>query len=163
MTPLIVSLVLDEPSQAFFDRLRTAHFPSERLVVGAHVTVFHALSETLPVLESLRAVSLAPFPVVATGVRNLGRGVAYDLSAPPVEELRAELVDRWGSALTAQDRQRWRPHVTVQNKVAADEARRLHTELSTQPLPAPATATGLALWRYVGGPWEHLYTHPFVS
>ena len=94
-------------------------------------------------------------------VRSLGLGVAYELSAGPVEELRSTLVAQWGDALTAQDRQSWRPHVTVQNKVAPDVARRLHAELSAQPLPVPATALGLALWRYVGGPWEHLHTHAF--
>lgn len=163
MTPLIISLVLDAVSQASFDRLRQEHFPADRLVVGAHVTVFHALPPTLPVREWLHAVELAPFRVDVTGVRSLGRGVAYELSARPVEQLRAELVDTWRDELTAQDRQRWRPHVTVQNKVAPEEARRLHAELSARPLPGPATAQGLALWRYVGGPWEHLHTQSFTG
>lgn len=163
MRPLVLSLVLDPVSQAFFDRLRQAHFPADRLVVGAHVTVFHALPETLPVLESLQASGIAPFRVVVLGVRSLGRGVAFDLSAPPVEQLRAELVTEWGHALTPQDRQRWRPHVTVQNKVPPEVARRLHAELSAQPLPGPVTAQGLALWRYLGGPWEHLHTYHFAE
>lgn len=163
MTPYVVSLVLDERSQALFDDLRRVHFPADRLVVGAHVTVFHALPEHLPVVDTVATLDAPQFPVVVTGVRHLGRGVAFDLSSPPAERLRSTLVDEWGPQLTAQDRQRWRPHVTIQNKVPAEAARRLHAELSARPLPAPATAQGLAVWRYVGGPWEHVHTHRFVA
>ena len=41
--PLILTLRLDPESQARFDALRRAHFPPERNLLGAHVTLFHAL------------------------------------------------------------------------------------------------------------------------
>lgn len=163
MNPLILSLVLDQASEAFFDRLRSEHFPADRLVVGAHVTVLHALPEELPVLARVQQVSLEAFGVPVTGIRNLGRGVAFELSAPPVEALREELAAEWGPALTPQDRQRWRPHITVQNKVTPERARLLHAHLSAQPLPSPLWAGGLAVWRYVGGPWRHLHTQPLTT
>ncbi len=167
MPPLILTLRLHPDDQARFDRLRTLHFPPSRNLVPAHVTLFHHLPgdelDAIQVLLAQQAALLSPFPVEASGLRFLGRGVAYELSAQPVEQLRADLVDAWRDDLTAQDRQRWRPHVTVQNKVAPEEARRLHAELSARPLPGPATAQGLALWRYVGGPWEHLHTQSFTG
>jgi hypothetical protein len=45
-------------------------------------------------------------------------------------------------------------HVTVQNKVTPQEARTLHGALSAADLPRTGTTMGLALWRYLGGPWE---------
>ena len=43
MTPLVLTLVLDAQSFAFFDGLRRRHFPPERNVIAAHLTLFHAL------------------------------------------------------------------------------------------------------------------------
>jgi len=40
---LILTLALDGEAFALFDRLRREHFPPERNVVPAHVTLFHAL------------------------------------------------------------------------------------------------------------------------
>ena len=41
--PLILTLMLDEGTQAWLDALRRAQFPPERNLVPAHVTLFHAL------------------------------------------------------------------------------------------------------------------------
>ena len=155
--PLIVTLLLDAGSQARFDELRRLHFPPERNVLAAHVTLFHALpGEQLPaVLHDLeRAAGRDPFPVAVPAVRSLGRGTAYVLAAPELDALRAELAAGWRQWLTPQDAQRFAAHVTVQNKVPPERARALHAALTAAPLPPPATATGLGLWRYLGGPWE---------
>lgn len=45
-------------------------------------------------------------------------------------------------------------HVTIQNKVSPDEARDTLAEIAATFTPHQATATGLALWRYFGGPWQ---------
>ena len=93
----------------------------------------------------------------------MGRGVAFRLEAPEVGTLRAELARRWGHTLTPQDRQPWRPHVTVQNKVAPDLARDTLAHLQTGFAPWGARAEGLLLWRYKGGPWEALGRFPFAG
>ena len=154
MDPLVLTLELDAVSQRAFDDLRRAHFPPERLVVGAHVTMFHALpGEAEADVRAVVAAALRPaFPVRVTGVRFLGAGVAFDLASEEAAALRAQVCGAF--ALTRQDAQRWRPHVTVQNKVAPDRARALHAQLAAAFLPWTATAVGVALWRYVGGPWE---------
>ena len=41
--PLVVTLKIDEPSQLFFDKQRTAHFPPYANYVPAHITLFHKL------------------------------------------------------------------------------------------------------------------------
>jgi 2'-5' RNA ligase len=155
--PLIVTLLLDDAAQQRFDRLRTAHFPAGRNHLRAHVTLFHALPGELAteVRAALAEAASRPvFDVAVTGVRFLGRGVAYDLAAAELTELRASLAARFAASLTRQDRQWSRPHVTVQNKVDPTVARALHADLSAAFEPGSVTARGLGLWRYLGGPWQ---------
>ena len=164
MEPLIVDLLLDDEAQARFDRLRRAHFPPERLVVGAHVTLFHALpgerqAEVRDVVASL--VDRPPFAVRVTGVVSLGRGVAFALHSDELAALHRDLQRAFAPDLTPQDRQPLRAHVTVQNKVPPERARALHAELAAGFTPYDVPATGLGLWRYAGGPWEPLARFPF--
>jgi 2'-5' RNA ligase len=154
---LIVTLLLDEDAQQRFDRLRAEHFPAERNFLGAHVTLFHALpgEHEDAVRAELAAVTDRPaFEVAVTGVRFLGRGVAYDLASAELDRLRASLAAAWQPWLTPQDRQKHRAHVTVQNKVTPEVARALHERLSAAFVRGSVTARGLGLWRYLGGPWE---------
>ena len=156
--PLILTLMLDADTQAWLDALRRAHFPPERNLVPAHFTLFHALPgiELDSVLAALadECGATAPGTVRIGPPRFLGRGVALAVSAPAVEVLRARLAARWRDWLTPQDRQGWRPHATVQNKVAAERARALHAELAARLPVREGRAEGLLLWRYRGGPWD---------
>ena len=84
----------------------------------------------------------------------MGRGVGLRLQSSALEGLRGAIARRVADDLTDQDARRWRPHVTIQNKVTPEEARRTletvretHTEYDTQ-------VDALALWHYRGGPWE---------
>lgn len=133
-------------------------------MVGAHVTLFHALPGER-VGDVRRALALAadrpPFAVAVTGLRFLGRGVAFDLAAPELTALRADVAAEFAADLTPQDRQWRHPHVTVQNKVAPDAARALHAQLSAGFTRWTATARGLGLWHYRGGPWELDAEFPF--
>jgi 2'-5' RNA ligase len=128
------------------------------------VTLFHALpGEHLDeVSVGLRtAADREPFDVEVTGLRLLGRGVAYTLRSAELAHLREELASAWEPWLTRQDRQRHAPHVTVQNKVEPPVARALHDRLSADFAPYTVGARGLGLWRYLGGPWEPVAEHPF--
>ena len=96
------------------------------------------------------------------GARPLGRGTALGVEAPGAAALRARLAAAFAPWLTPQDRQGWRPHLTVQNWVAPAEARALQATLAARP-PLAGIATGLDLWRYRGGPWEALAQVPFAG
>ncbi|RZU30425.1 2'-5' RNA ligase family protein [Blastococcus saxobsidens] len=162
--PLVVTLLLDDEAQARFDRLRAEHFPLERNHLRAHVTLFHALpgEHVGAVLADLRAAAdRAAFEVDVTGVRFLGRGVAYSLSSAELSGLRKDLAGSWEHWLTPQDRQRHAPHVTVQNKVEPAVARALHDRLTAGFVPYRVRARGLGLWRYLGGPWAPVEELPF--
>ncbi len=163
MSPLILTLVLDAASQAFFDRLRRQHFPPERNVLDAHLTLFHALDgeQEAAILADIRAAVGPAFPIDVSGLRSLGRGVAYTIVSDQLTALRGRLARAWAPMLTAQDQQRFAPHVTIQNKASSDDARALLATLRAGFTPFPATASGLALWRYKGGPWEAVDTIVF--
>jgi uncharacterized membrane protein len=101
--PLIVTLLLEEAVQQRFDRLREQHFPPERNFLAAHVTLFHALpGEQLDAVRADLAESAdrPAFDVAVTGVRFLGRGVAYSLASSELAALRAGLVSSWEPWLT---------------------------------------------------------------
>ncbi len=84
----------------------------------------------------------------------LRAGVAFGIDAPGLAAVRAGLARAWEPWLTEQDRRPFRPHVTVQNKVAPDVARALHDRLARDFTPWTGQAVGVELHRYRGGPWE---------
>ena len=163
--PLVVTLQLDEQAQQHFEALRREHFPPDRLQVGAHLTLFHALpgEHLMSVLQDLHALAPPSFPLSVTRVRPLGRGVVYELRAPQLQQLHGELTRRWAPWLTRQDAQPLSAHVTVQNKVTPEAARALLIELSAGFVPYEVQAVALRLWRYLGGPWELLASVPLPS
>jgi hypothetical protein len=162
--PLVVTLLLEQEAQRRFDELRSRHFPADRLVVGAHVTLFHAVpgEHEDAVRADLAAAADRPgFDALVAGVRMLGRGVAFDLRSDDVTGLRTALARRWAPWLTRQDAQWRHPHVTVQNKVTPAAARALHDDLAAGFEPYPVRASGLGLWRYENGPWAAVARYPF--
>ena len=104
--------------------------------------------------EVCRGCAVAPFET--RRLLFLGRGVAYALDMPEVVAVRARLAAAWADWLTPQDRQGFRPHVTVQNKVAPEAARALLGELEAGYAVWRGEVLGLGLWRYEGGPWAHV-------
>jgi 2'-5' RNA ligase len=164
--PLILTLALDEASQQRFDVLRAAHFPPERNHLAAHVTLFHALpgeNEDEVRRDVAQYARRGSFDLRVAGLRSLGRGVAYVLESEELAAIRAGLAQRWQPWLSAQDRHKHSPHITVQNKVTPEQARALLADLEHHFTPFAVTAQGLALWRYLGGPWEPLARQPFSA
>ncbi len=158
---------MEPAAQARFDALRAAHFPPERNFLTAHLTLFHALpgEEESTVAETLRSLvaRTAPPALRFPSLRFLGRGVAVEVESPALLAVRAELAAAWQGWLGAQDRQKWRPHVTIQNKVAPETARALHARLAAEWVPFAAAGASLGLWRYRGGPWEAAGAFPFTG
>jgi len=162
--PLIVTALLDEETQAELDAQRRRFFPSRRLVVGAHLTLFHALpghraDEVTATLDELAA--RPPIPGRVRAPFALGRGVAYRIEAPGLDTLHAAIARRFADDLTRQDARRPHHHVTVQNKVDPETAKATLAELVATHSPYDATVVGLALWRYRGGPWDAAGEFPF--
>ncbi len=154
--PLILTLAFDEPTFARFDGERRRHFPEALNRIPAHATLFHHLpgDRERGVIEAITALArTVPPPEVAvvTGLRFTGRGVAYALDSDALARFRARLAQEFAAHLTAQDRQGWRPHVTVQNKVSPDTARALQRRplgrvraVPASPRPAPCSGATAA-------------------
>lgn len=156
--PMILTLKLDVESFAFFDSLRRKHFPAERNFLSAHVTLFHNLPGSFREgiesdLNELRR-RYKPFALCFPAWRFLGRGAAIEIESSDLNRLRDELKNKWLEFLTNQDRQKFKPHITVQNKVAPEAARRLLDELSKEWTSRDGAGIGIELWHYLNGPWK---------
>ncbi len=156
--PLILTLGFDAASFAVFDGLRRAHFPAGLNKIPAHLTLFHHLPGTRlddVMAEVARQAAMTPvFSVQVNGLRKLGRGVAFTIVSPELIALRARLAHTFADDLIPQDRQGFRPHVTIQNKVTPAAANLLFEQMGEWFTPWTATAEALLLWHYRGGPWE---------
>lgn len=163
--PIIVTARFGRQDQAWFNALRREHYPPERNVLDAHLTLFHHLPPS--VLEELknrlqhetRAIA-APHSRV-TGLMHLGRGVAYRIESPELTAIRERLSAAFASLLMPQDAGNWRPHVTIQNKVSPSLAKFLLGALSRNFTPRSVEIIGLSTWFYRGGPWEVISHHNF--
>ena len=156
--PLILTAALDKEAAALFQRLRDRHFPTRLNIVPAHLTLFHHLpgdvrSATEEVLAAWSAGQTA-MPFAARGFRFLGRGVAVAIEAEQLVAARRHLATLWADDLTPQDRQPFRPHITIQNKAEHTAARGLLARLEAEGLDVAGHIVGLAVWDYRGGPWE---------
>jgi 2'-5' RNA ligase len=162
--PIIVTALLGASDFAWADSLRRTHFPPERNLVPAHLTLLHHLPPSVAdeLRDQLKAETRGRAPAARlSGLRYLGEGVAYQVDSPELEAIRARLADHFTGLLIPQDQAAWRPHITVQNKVASKVAKALMTELEATFVPRPLKIAGLASWWYRGGPWEKLGEHRF--
>lgn len=163
--PIIISALLAQNDFAFFNTLRKAHFPAERNVLDAHLTLFHHLppSAAADVTRALAQETrrAAPPKASVSALISLGRGVAYRIVSEDLDAIRDRLAARFAGQLMPQDQSPWRAHITVQNKVPPAQARALKATLEAGFRPRPLELVGLAAWWYRDGPWELLSRHRF--
>ena len=156
--PLVVTAVLPVALQGRVEGLRRAHYPPDRNQVPAHVTLLRALppsveAEARGLLAQL-AAELAPVPATLSGITDLGTGTALGIDSIAMLDLRAMIAEHFHGMLTLQDHGEPRLHVTVQNKVTRGEATALQAMLAATTAPERFAFSGLAMHRWLGGPWE---------
>jgi hypothetical protein len=126
--------------------------------------MFHVLPPSAEgeVRRSLaRLVAGRPPRASIEGLMDLGGGVAFRIVSPELDALREQLANDFHGLLSAQDSGGWRPHVTIQNKVSAKEARDVLAALEREFRPRPLGIVGLGLHRYLGGPWDTIERYAF--
>ena len=163
---LIVTAEPGSEDFAWFERLRQAHYPPNRNRVPAHLTIFHALPPSAEAELRSRLAQLARGPAPKARVEelmDLGGGVAFRIVSPDLDRMRSELARDLHGLLSAQDDSGWRPHITIQNKVAPKLARSLIASLAGDFRARPLTIRGLGLHRYLAGEWETIAIYPFRS
>jgi hypothetical protein len=161
--PIIVTATFGDGDNGWLQQLRRTHYPPERNRVPAHLTLFRQLPPSLEgelAARLARAVAAPPPRAMVAGIMDLGEGTALRIESDDLEAIRAELAEALHGLLTAQDRT-WRPHVTIQNKVAPREARALQKQLGAAFEARPLAIGGLAAWRYLDGPWEPVRSWAF--
>jgi 2'-5' RNA ligase len=166
-SPLILTLKLDPLTFEQVNTLRQQHFPPDRNWIPAHITLFHALpsQQISPISEKLQQVcaQIPPFQIHFADLRFLGKGVALECSSSFLNQLQQDLAQSWTDWLTAQDRQKYRPHITIQNKVLPEQARQLYEQMKQTWHSFNGWGEGLLLWYYRGGSWELAEDFLFVK
>jgi hypothetical protein len=156
--PLVLTLKLDGHSFDRFNSLRQQHFPPERNFLPAHITLFHALpsQHERSICHTLQEVcsQTSVLPLIFPTLRCLGNGVAIEVESSELLQIHQDLAYCWKHWLTPQDRQRYRSHITIQNKVSPEQARQLYDRLLPEWQLQQGQGEGLLLWYYKGGPWE---------
>ena len=161
--PLILTLQLDPESFAFFNNLRQKHFPPQINYLDAHLTLFHHLPPSAAITQRIEQVAAKQRKIAleVSGLMKLGRGVAYKIKSDELVNLQEYFKKQWQEWLTPQDKQKFNPHITVQNKVDAATANTLYQELAVSEYPVVAEGIGLSLWEYKGGPWQKVKDYAF--
>jgi hypothetical protein len=162
-TVYILAAQLDAGSFSWLDALRRAHFPPERNVLSAHLTMFHRLSPQQVARVQTVPLPDGPIPVQFDSVMFIGFGNAIRATSPALDRLRADVKAAIGDGLSRQDNQRWTPHVTIQNKVGADAARQLHATLAEAFASRTGSVVGLQVFEYLSGPWRLAQSLPFTA
>jgi hypothetical protein len=161
----ILTIRFDTVSQQHFEAMRQRYFPPERNLVPAHLTLFHTLPVNDEICSTLSstAATTKVLPLAVTGLRFLGRGVAYNLAAPEIDSLHRLLSRSFAEHLSRQDQQKFQPHVVVQNKSTGEQARTLLALLQASFEMFVVEAQGFDLWHYRNGPWELAWHFPFTG
>jgi 2'-5' RNA ligase len=161
--PLIVTLKPDDKSHRFFTGLRKQYFPPAINYLEAHLTLFHHLPSDNPEVNDALAemANRASFEMQVAGLMHTGFGVAFTIESADLVALRSSLQHRFHEWLIPQDKQKFRPHITIQNKVTPLESKELYRELSENFKLFSITAVGFDTWLYKNGPWEHLESYLF--
>ena len=161
---LIVTVEIAPRDFSWLEGLRRTHYPPDRNQVPAHLTMFHSLAPSAEAELRTRlaaAVRQPPPKAMLAGLMDLGGGVAFRVVSPDLDRIREELALDLHGMLGAQDSGGWRPHVTIQNKVAPKVARALKASLERSFAARALAVSGLGLKRYLGGPWEPLASYSF--
>jgi hypothetical protein len=161
METYILTAELDPDSFAWLDALRSDHFPLERNLLPAHLTLFHRLSAAQTARLDDLPIPAAAVPISCVGAVLLGFGVAIRVRSPTLDGIRSAAQKAMGDEFSRQDSHTWRAHVTIQNKVTADMAKRLHRDLERDFVQRAGVVTGLLVWSYLGGPWRLVRKIPF--
>jgi hypothetical protein len=162
--PLLIVAELPADVFAWADALRRAHYPPERNRLGAHVTLFHGLppSAAGEAVGLLGEMCRRPPPEArVSGLMDLGGGTAFAIESPAMVALHAEMAERLHGVIQQKDARPLRLHITIQNKVAREQARALQAALGNAPDGPGFRFRGLGLYGWTGRLWQRTRVFPF--
>lgn len=165
--PYLVTLGLDVAAFARLDGLRERYFPADRNVVPAHVSLFHKLpgdeGDAIGAALEESAAASGPIALRFGGLKYTGGGVMAAVESPGLAAIHRRLSRHFDAWLTPQDRQPYRPHITIMNKAEKSAARRAYEELQIGWSAWEGVGESLRLWEYLGGPWRAVAAYPLAA
>ncbi len=157
--PLVLTFSMEEVSFDRLDTWRSKYFPKERNHLKAHLTIYHQLpgQRIHELRELLSAVSQlqTAIPVKFSSLLLRQGFLGVRVESEKLNETKLNLDKILDSYLRVQDRKEYKPHVTLSNFGSPKEALRSFAELEKIFVPWDGYLTGMALFHYRGGPWEH--------
>ncbi len=153
---LIITLLLDEASQLFFDKQRKLYFPAYANFTNAHLTLFHKLpANEIQVQEIFEQIfTIDKFDMQVVNIQNNHNFIAYEISSPYLVDIHSTLQIAFSKFLHLKDREILWPHITIQNKVTEYKAKKTHQKLLETFVPFTITAIGISSWFYTKNKWE---------
>ncbi len=152
MGATIITAKMDDESFQKLNSLRQKHFPKQRNFLQAHITLFHKLPESFDLDPT--NLPTQPLPAEFTEPYFMGFGTAIEVRCPKLSELRAQMKNEFSEILSRQDLKLKKFHVTIQNKVPANQAKAFFQDFKSQWSPFSGEIIGLLIHEYLDGPWR---------
>lgn len=152
---LIVTLKIDDTSQAFFNEKRKKHYPAYANFVDAHITLFHKLpSDKNIVYQTLQQLcNTKVFEMQVVALKNIENFVAYDISSSTLQDIHGEMQTVFAKMLNEKDKEILWPHITIHNKATVYKAFKTHEKLLEDFKQFNITAIGFTTWFYAKKAW----------
>jgi 2'-5' RNA ligase superfamily len=152
---LIITLKIDDVSQAYFNEKRKQHYPAYANFVDAHITLFHKLpSDKNIVYDTLQQLcNTKAFDIQVEGIKSIDNFVAYEISSSTLQAMHVAMQAIFANMLNEKDREILWPHITVHNKATVFKALKTHEKLLVDFSPFNITAIGFTTWLYAKKEW----------
>lgn len=167
--PILLTAKFNVSLQHKLQILRNQYFPPDRNIVPVHCMLFHNLPyHNIDVMRHQLSDTMSKqqqysthWHVTLPSLMKLGKGVAITVQCKQLTCLHKQLQQLWYNDLIAQDKQSYRPHIVIQNKVTPDIAKQTYDELTEQDILQQFSGggyiIGLELWYYQqNGTWSHI-------
>ena len=153
---IILTLLMDEKSQAFFDAQRKLYFPAYANFTNAHVTLFHCLPNSEFIFKTMEenCKKTATFSVEVNDVFNINNFNAYKIISKDIISLHKNLQIQFKHFLSQKDLKPIKPHITIQNKVTDYKAKKTHEIIKENFSPFNASVLGISCWYFTKNNWE---------
>lgn len=153
---LILTILLNEAAQSFFDIKRKQYFPAYANFTNAHLTLLHCLPNKDFVFDKISKIvkDTCAFEMQISGIVNNKNFNGYEISSDKLIELHKILQLEFMSFLSQKDLKPLKPHVTIQNKTTAYKAFKTQQLLLADFKVFSTQALGISCWYYSKNKWE---------
>ena len=153
---LIITLLIDDTSQLFFEEKRKLYFPAHANFTGAHITLFHSLPDVNLVFDTIQNIckNINQFTLTVNKVIHNKSFNAYEIGSTNLLVLHKNLQKAFDGILSKKDLKTLHPHVTIQNKTTAYKAEKTYKLLQQNFQPFEINGLGFTCWYYSKKCWE---------